>query len=91
MNEFNVDTLQEIFYLSFWTALKVAMPYLLGGFILGVLISIIQSAMQLQDATINFFPKVIVLLLLTLFLGPYILSTYTDYFIQIIQEIALVK
>lgn len=91
MNEFGVDNLQEIFSLSFWTALKVSLPYLAGSFIFGIIINILQSAMQLQDPTINFVPKIFILLLLTLFLGSYMLTTYTDYFTVMVKEMAMVK
>lgn len=91
MNEFSIDTLQEIFQLSLWTSLKVAMPYLVGSFIFGIIISILQSAMQLQDPTMNFVPKIFILLLLTLLLGPYILNTYTDYFTLMMKEIAMLR
>lgn len=91
MNEFGVDNLQEIFYLSFWTSLKVSMPYLMGSFICGIIISILQSAMQLQDTTINFVPKIFILLLLSLFFGPYVLNTYIDYFTLMMKEVSLVR
>ncbi len=91
MNEFNIDTLQEIFHLSLWTALKVSMPYLIGSFVFGIIISILQSAMQLQDPTINFVPKIFILLLLTLLLGSYVLNTYTDYFTLIMKEMSMVR
>ncbi len=91
MNEFNIDALQNIVLFSLWTSLKVSMPYLLGSFVFGVIISIVQSAMQLQDPTINFVPKILILILLSVLLGPYVLNTYTDYLVLIFKEISLVR
>ncbi len=91
MNEFNVDALQYIISVSMWTSLKVSMPYLLGSFVFGIIISILQSAMQLQDPTINFVPKILILILISGFLGPYVLNTYTDYLMLIFKEVSLVK
>ncbi|MFN7181452.1 MAG: flagellar biosynthetic protein FliQ [Planctomycetota bacterium] len=91
MNEFNVDALQSILSISMWIALKVSMPYLIGSFLFGILVSILQSAMQLQDPTINFVPKILILFLLSVVLGPYVLNTYTDYLTMMFKEISLVR
>jgi flagellar biosynthetic protein FliQ len=59
--------------------LLVAAPVLLAGLIVGVLISIFQTATSIQDQTLTFIPKIIVVLLMVLISLPWMMQIMMDY------------
>lgn len=67
-------------------ALSVALPMLGVGLGVGVLISILQAATQIQEMTLTFIPKILAIFLALLFSFPWImdkLMTFTtDVFIN---------
>jgi flagellar biosynthetic protein FliQ len=62
-------------------ALKVGMPLLLVGLIVGLLVSIFQAVTQIQEMTLTFIPKILALGLVLMIAGPWMLGqllTYTE-------------
>lgn len=62
-----------------WTAFAVAGPILLAILIVGVLISILQVATQIQEMTLTFVPKLIVAGFLLIFLGSWMVGQITQF------------
>lgn len=50
----------EVITRALWVTLQLAMPILLAALISGFIIGILQSITQVQEATLSFVPKVIV-------------------------------
>lgn len=74
----------ESFVLSFFQdAITIAVilvgPALLASLIIGSLISLFQSATQIQEATLTFIPKIVVVGLVIAFLGPWMLEKTVAY------------
>jgi flagellar biosynthetic protein FliQ len=65
--------------------LKVAGPIMVAGLIVGVGISLIQAMTQIQEMTLSFIPKMLVIFALTLWLLPFMLSTLGG-FTQVISN-----
>lgn len=78
MNETDiVDIARE----SILVMLKVGGPILLLGLAIGVIISLVQTVTQIQEATLAFVPKLVVMSVALLILLPFMigsLSTYTE-------------
>jgi flagellar biosynthesis protein FliQ len=55
--------------------LKVAMPMLLAGLVVGLAISVFQAVTQIQEQTLSFIPKVIALVAVVAIAGPWMLGT----------------
>ena len=62
-----------------WNALIVAAPILGAILLVGVLISILQVATQIQEMTLTYVPKLLVASLLLIFLGPWMLGLLTQF------------
>jgi flagellar biosynthesis protein FliQ len=60
-------------------ALKISLPLLGVGLLVGVLISIIQAVTQIQEQTLAFIPKVLALAAILLLLGPWMLNQLLGY------------
>lgn len=55
--------------------LKVVGPILLAGLVVGVIVSLIQAVTQIQEMTLTFIPKMLVIFAMTLWLLPFMMST----------------
>lgn len=61
------------------TALTVT-PVLLAGLIIGLIVGIFQAATSINEATLAFVPKLIVVGLVLVIAGPFMISTLPDFF-----------
>jgi flagellar biosynthetic protein FliQ len=59
--------------------LKVVGPILLAGLTVGIVVSMVQAVTQIQEMTLTFIPKMLVIFGLTLALLPFMLSTLTGF------------
>jgi flagellar biosynthetic protein FliQ len=55
-------------------ALTVALPMLGVGLTVGIIVSVLQSATQIQEMTLTFVPKIISIFLALLFAFPWIMD-----------------
>lgn len=61
------------------TVLLTAGPMLGVGLIVGLLVSILQAATQIQEPTMAFIPKILVILGAVILFGPWILRVLVDF------------
>lgn len=57
----------------------VAAPILIVVLLVGTIISVIQAATQINEATLSFVPKVIAAVLTLMIAGPWMLTTLVEY------------
>ncbi|WP_296969209.1 flagellar biosynthesis protein FliQ [Tepidanaerobacter sp. EBM-38] len=60
-------------------ALLVSAPMLLLGMLVGIIVSIFQATTQIQEQTLTFVPKIIVVMLAMVILGPWMLTVITQF------------
>lgn len=60
-------------------ALKLAAPILIGSVAVGLIVSIFQAATQIHEQTLSFVPKLIVIALILVILGPWMMETMNDF------------
>jgi flagellar biosynthetic protein FliQ len=68
------------------TLVLVASPLMLVGLAIGVAISLFQALTQIQEVTLTFVPKIIVVFISLLLLAPFMLHTLTDFTERIMQQ-----
>ena len=61
------------------TTLFVAGPMLLAGMVVGLLISIVQAATQVNEMTMTFVPKIVVVFLVMVISLPWTISQLTGF------------
>lgn len=85
-----MDTFQlmEIFRDAVMTGFKVAGPILLVSIIVGLFISIIQAATSINEQTMTFVPKLIVIGLILIIFGGWMLQQMVDFVYRIFDFIA---
>ncbi|WP_085316295.1 flagellar biosynthesis protein FliQ [Derxia lacustris] len=67
--------------------LMVSAPLLLTSLVVGLLISIVQAATQLNEQTLSFIPKLLALIAMMAIAGPWMIQTLTDFLRQVIESI----
>lgn len=60
-------------------ALKIALPILGAGVVIGLVVSIIQSITSIQDQTLTFVPKIVVMMAVLILLTPWIFIRLLDF------------
>lgn len=60
-------------------AASTAAPLLIVGMVVGLFIAIIQAATQIQEASLNFVPKLVAIGLLMLIVGPWMLDSMVGF------------
>lgn len=65
----------------------VCAPALILGMVTGLIISLFQAVTQVQEPTLAFIPKILVVGIAILFFGPFMLAMLTDFMRKIILTI----
>lgn len=68
-------------------AILVSAPLLLAALVIGVLISLFQAATQINEMTLSFVPKLIVLVVVLLLAGPWMLELLVDFTRDLFKDI----
>ncbi len=68
-------------------AIKLTAPVLLPSLAVGLVIAMFQAATQINEATLTFVPKVIVIGIVLMIMGPGMLQMFLDYFQGLIRDI----
>lgn len=79
----------DIFTESIKVILMLAAPMLLSGLLVGLIIAIFQATTQIQEATLAFVPKIVVVFLMLILTGSWILSSLVDFSLGILNLIDL--
>ncbi|MHB1871577.1 MAG: flagellar biosynthesis protein FliQ [Steroidobacteraceae bacterium] len=67
--------------------LMLAAPLLLAALITGVVVGAFQAATQINEMTLSFIPKLLVLSLVVALTGPWMLKTMVEYTRELILSI----
>jgi flagellar biosynthesis protein FliQ len=73
------DTVIHLAMQALIVALKVSMPFLLAGLVVGLAVSVFQAVTQIQEQTLSFIPKVLVTGAVLAIGGPWMLAQMIAY------------
>ena len=73
--EFVIGLLKD----ALWTVIQVAGPLLGISLAVGLVISALQAATQINEATLTFVPKAVAVLAVLALAGPWMLNTLISY------------
>jgi flagellar biosynthesis protein FliQ len=66
--------------------LKLGGPLMIIALLIGLVISLFQALTQIQEVTLTFVPKIIVVFISMLLLAPFMLHTLIDFTERIMQQ-----
>jgi flagellar biosynthesis protein FliQ len=72
-------TVVEIGRQAVEVTLLISAPLFIAALATGLLISIFQAATQINEATLSFVPKLIVVFVTLIVAGPWMITVMTDY------------
>jgi len=72
---------------TFKVALSLALPMLLAGLLAGLAISIFQATTQINEMTLSFVPKIILVVVVVIFSMPWMMNTMIEFTTNIFNMI----
>ena len=81
------DANVEHLRLAFWQIILTAGPILGTALAVGLTIGILQAATSINEMTLSFVPKLVLVLLALALFSPFIMGTMVDYFEYIFETI----
>jgi flagellar biosynthetic protein FliQ len=81
------ETIYRVSQDAMMVAIKLTAPILLPSLAVGLIIAMFQAATQINESTLTFVPKLIIIGLALLIIGPWMLQLFLDYFQDLIRDI----
>ena len=82
------DTNVEFLRMAFWQMLIISGPLLAVALAIGLVIGILQAATSIQEMTLTFVPKLILVVVAFGLLANFMMMQLTDYFSFIFDQVA---
>ncbi len=73
------ETVTTIGQQALWVTMLIAAPMLVSALAVGLLVGMFQAATQINEMTMSFIPKLLVLVLALVAAGPWMLSVIVNY------------
>ena len=74
------ELIVEIAKETLWYTMVISAPVLLTGLVIGVLLSIMQTVIQIKEMTLTFIPKILCVMLVLLWSIPWMINKFLEYF-----------
>ncbi|MGB5256521.1 MAG: flagellar biosynthesis protein FliQ [Woeseiaceae bacterium] len=81
------ETVTTIGQQALWVTIMIAAPLLGSALAVGLFVGMIQAATQINEMTLSFIPKLLVLVLALVLAGPWMLSVIVNYTQQLMEQI----
>ena len=88
MNETQIiDVARE----AIFTVIKIAGGPMMAALVVGIMISIFQALTQIQEQTLTFVPKILVIFVMVLLLMPFMLGTLETFVRSLADRIIAIQ
>jgi len=72
---------------TFKIALYLSMPMLLAGLVAGLIISIFQATTQINEMTLSFVPKILIVIVVAIVTMPWMMNMMIEFTTRMIELI----
>ena len=72
---------------ALFMTMLVSAPLMLAALLTGLLVSIFQAATSINEMTLTFIPKLIVMFIVLILAGPWMIETMTSYMRELFSNI----
>lgn len=83
----NAQAALDLVRQTLMTALIMAAPLLAAVLIVSLMIAILQTVVNVQEQTLTIIPKVVVALLMTMLLAPWMLQKLLDFTVPLLRDL----
>lgn len=80
-------TLFQLFKETIFLAFSLAAPMLLLGMLIGIMVSVLQTATSIQEQSLTFIPKLLITALALVGLSPWMLSKLMEFTIRLLGQL----
>ena len=70
------------------TVLLVSAPMLIAGLVTGLVVSLFQATTQINEQTMSFIPKIIVIFISAMLFGPWMINLVTGFGVEMFGNLA---
>jgi len=81
------ETVITIGQQALWVTMMIAGPLLGSALAVGLLVGMVQAATQINEMTLSFIPKLLVLVMALIVAGPWMLSVIVNYTKDLMKQI----
>lgn len=81
------ETVTTIGQQALWATMMLAGPLLLSALAIGLIVGMFQAATQINEMTLSFIPKLLVIGLALMLAGPWMLSVIMTFTQRLIEQI----
>ena len=81
------ETVITIGQQAMWVTMLISAPLLLSALAVGLLVGMFQAATQINEMTMSFIPKLLVMVAALVVAGPWMLAVIVNYTRQLIEQI----
>ncbi len=83
----NIESAVDLARNATFLTLIIGAPLMIVAVVVGLLISIVQAVTQIQEQTISFVPKIVIMLLTMLLVLPWTIHRMVEYATTLIRAI----
>ena len=77
-----------VFQAAILATMKLALPILVSSVLIGLVIAVLQAATQIHEQTLSFVPKLLIIAVVLILLGPWMMEVMSDFVTYIFSLIA---
>jgi flagellar biosynthetic protein FliQ len=81
------ETVTTIGQQALWVTMLIAAPLLLSALAVGLLVGMFQAATQINEMTMSFIPKLLVMVAALVISGPWMLGVIVNYTQELMAQI----
>lgn len=82
----NEVTVIEVGREALWVILKVSGPIMLTGLVIGLIIALFQALTTIQELTLTFVPKILMVFVAIIVFLPFMMTTMTEFTRQLFDR-----
>ena len=86
----NEETILEIARDALWVILMATGPVMITGLVVGLIIALFQALTTIQEMTLTFVPKIIVIFIAIVIFLPFMMTTVIEYSLTLFDRISVV-
>lgn len=83
------ESIIDLFQGSIYVAVKLIAVIIMPGLIVGLIVSVLQAATQINEQTLSFLPRLITTLFTLIIIAPWLLSVMLDFCQRLMTDIPM--
>lgn len=80
----------DIFRQALWLTTMLVAVLVVPSLLVGLLVAIFQAATQINEQTLSFLPRLLVMLVTLIVIGPWLLKVFMEYIVSLYTSIPTV-